>query len=277
MEDLFTPEAVFVTDGYPVHTYVPQEDGKKELSLKDGLGQRNKIISISGPSKSGKTTLCDKVFGNRRAKDRIYVTGDTIQKPDDLWYEAYRQVLDESDEGFYDLSQSQRIGALIDTKLPLVIDDYHYIPSDIQKQIARQIKSAASQGLRIICLSVPHRGDDPIRNNGDLSGRYFSVTFDYWSSDDLLKIPIKGFGLVGHPVDKTFNEAIATEALRSPQVMQTLCLEACRIHGPDKPLEHVTPSVDRMPEIIDRTLRSYNHSSGDSSLIVTSRNCDSGP
>jgi len=56
---MLTPEDVFVTDGYPHHTYVPFEAGKKEEELRDGLSQQNKIISISGPSKSGKTTLCN--------------------------------------------------------------------------------------------------------------------------------------------------------------------------------------------------------------------------
>ena len=50
------------------------------------------------------------------------------------------------------------------------------------------MKNAASAGLRIVCLSVPHRGDDPIRNNHDLAGRFFSVTFEFWSDDELAEI-----------------------------------------------------------------------------------------
>jgi hypothetical protein len=256
---MLTPEEVFVTDGYPQHTYVAFEAGTKEGELKDGLGQQNKIISISGPSKSGKTTLCNKVFGATKGVDRMYVTGDSITKAEDLWLEAYRQVTPDSDPNFFELGHGERVDALIAADIPLVIDDFHYIPREIQPAIAKQIKNAASSGLRIVCLSVPHRGDDPIRNNTDLSGRFFSVTFDFWSADDLMKIAMSVFPKVGFPNVPAFNTLLADEALKSPQIMQTLCLEACRMHGLDRPLESLQPTSQLLPEIKTRTLRSYNY------------------
>jgi len=78
------PEEVFITDGYPEHTYVPLQAGQKEEELLEGLDQKNKIISVSGPSKSGKTTLCDRLFGSKKGSERIYVTGDAIVGADDL-------------------------------------------------------------------------------------------------------------------------------------------------------------------------------------------------
>jgi len=177
---MLTPEEVFITDGFPEHTYVPFEAGRKEKELREGLEQKNKIISVSGPSKSGKTTLCDRVFGKIKGESRIYVTGDSVSKADDLWFEAYRQITDDSDKSFFELSQGQRIEKLIQADLPLLIDDFHYIPREVQTVVSRQMKNAASDGLRIICLSVPHRGDDPVRSNSDLSGRFFSVNFEFW-------------------------------------------------------------------------------------------------
>lgn len=107
---MYTPEEVFVTDGFPAHTYVPNDEGAKERELRDGLEQQNKILSVSGPSKSGKTTLCDRVFGTTKGSDRIYVTGDTIEKPEDLWFETYRQISDDTDKGFCELSYAQPLG-----------------------------------------------------------------------------------------------------------------------------------------------------------------------
>jgi hypothetical protein len=254
-----TPEEVFVTDGYPKFTYVPLNEGEKETELRDGLEQQNKIISIAGPSKSGKTTLCEQVFGTEQGVDRLYVTGDTLEKGPDLWHEAYRQITDDTDKTFHELSSAQVRQKLIDAGLPLIIDDFHYIPRDIQPAICRQLKNAASAGLRIVCLSVPHRGDDPIRNNPDLAGRYFSITFDYWAHTDLQQIAHVGFPLVGFPNVESFNSLLATEALRSPQIMQTLCLEACRMHGKDKALENVKPTARMLTKIKALTLRSYNY------------------
>ncbi len=187
----------------------------------------------------------------------MYVTGDAIGKADDLWLEAYRQVTDDTDKSFHELSHSERIDRLIAAEIPLVIDDFHYIAREVQPTIARQMKNAASAGLRIVCLSVPHRGDDPIRNNHDLAGRFFSVTFEFWSDDELAEIAGKGFPLVGFPSVPQFNGLLAREAVRSPQIMQTLCLEACRSQGLDHPLESVTPTSAMLPEILRRAIRSY--------------------
>jgi predicted ABC-class ATPase len=63
MPSYLLPEEVFVTHGFPEHTYVSIHGGKPERDLTEGLEQKNKIISIVGPSKSGKSTLCDKKFG----------------------------------------------------------------------------------------------------------------------------------------------------------------------------------------------------------------------
>lgn len=65
---------------------------------------------------------------------------------------------------------------------------------------------------------------------------------------------------VGFPSISSFNRLLGLEALKSPQIMQTLCLEACRSQSADKPLEHVEPSPALLPEIIRRTMRSYNYS-----------------
>jgi hypothetical protein len=85
---MLTPEEVFITDGFPRLTYVDPGGGKPEADLKEGLAQANKIISIVGASKTGKSTLCDKHFGSAK----ILVTGDQINDPDVMWSEAYRQI-----------------------------------------------------------------------------------------------------------------------------------------------------------------------------------------
>lgn len=255
--NLLLPQDVFVTDGFPKHTYVSLDEGRREEELSDALEQQNKIISISGPSKSGKTTLCDQVFGVEKGVNRLHITGDTVEKTEQVWAEAYKQITDDTDKGFYESSFAEVLERIVKSELPLIIDDFHYIPKDVQNLLCRQLKNAASAGLRIVCLTVPHRGDDPVRNNPDLVGRLFSVNFRYWQSTDLEKIAKKGFPLVGFPINDEFIKSLAREALLSPQIMQTLCLEACRMHGMDTPLETIQPSLEHLPNIRARTLRSY--------------------
>ena len=252
------PEDVFVTDGFPEFTYVPLASGEKETEFLEGLAQRNKIISISGPSKSGKTTLCKHVIENKTDYTLIYITGDSLTSASDLWHEAVKQVVDDTEKNSFDLSHSERIARLVQSNAALVIDDFHYIPKDFQATVCRQIKNAASAGLRIICLTVPHRGDDAVRGNGDLSGRFFSVDFDYWADADLLQIASKGFHECGYSVPDNFASSLASEALRSPQIMQTLCLETCRSLEPDQAVFDTNFDDTLLVKVRQKALRSYN-------------------
>jgi hypothetical protein len=254
---MLLPEEVFVTDGFPEHTYVSIDQGKPEKDLREGLEQKNKIISIIGPSKSGKSTLCDNVFGRNIGVDKIYVTGDSVASDWDFWRQAYQQVADDTEKSFDERAYADVIAYLIQKDLPLILDDFHYINREAQVAVCRQFKNAASAGVRIVILSTPHRGDDPIRSNPDLSGRYFSVDFRFWTVQDLQQIAALGFPLVGLQTSGEFNDFLSVESLRSPQIMQTLCLEVCRSLSRDRPFEHVKLEEINRAEVKTRTLRSY--------------------
>jgi hypothetical protein len=258
---MLLPEDVFVTDGFPEHTYVSIDEGKPERNLSEGLAQKNKIISIVGPSKSGKSTLCDKYFGRSVGVDKIYVAGGSVTYDSDLWREAYRQVSDDTDKSFEDRAHAEIVEHLIQRELPLIVDDFHYIERETQIAVCRQFKNAASAGLRIVILSIPHRGDDPIRSNPDLAGRYFSVDFRFWADEDLQKIAELGFPLVGLGASQSFNKVLAIESLRSPQIMQTLCLEVCRSIPEDQPFEHVDIEAIDRANVKALALRSYQMTS----------------
>jgi ABC-type uncharacterized transport system YnjBCD ATPase subunit len=72
---------VFTPGSYPEHTYVQRAEQGLETSLRDSLDTPGQIVSISGPSKSGKTVLVEKVVG----KDSLIpITGASIRKPEDV-------------------------------------------------------------------------------------------------------------------------------------------------------------------------------------------------
>jgi hypothetical protein len=73
---------VFTPGSYPEYTYVNRAEQGLEANLRDSLDTPGQIVSISGPSKSGKTVLVEKVVGKEAL---IPITGASIRSPEDVW------------------------------------------------------------------------------------------------------------------------------------------------------------------------------------------------
>jgi hypothetical protein len=109
----------------------------------------------------------------------------------------------------------------------LFVDDFHYIPKDVQTEIGKQIKAAAEAGVRICTASVPHRKDDVVRSNPELRGRVTGIDSDYWNETELAQIAYTGFAELNMDVSPNIIQRFAREAFGSPQLMQAICLNAC--------------------------------------------------
>lgn len=81
----FKLSEIFTPNDTPTITYVGRDDLKLEESLKNYFELPKMIVSISGPSKSGKTVLIKKVLDEELI---IPVIGSGIGAPEDLWERA---------------------------------------------------------------------------------------------------------------------------------------------------------------------------------------------
>jgi hypothetical protein len=72
---------VFTPSEFPLHTYVSRDDFRLEQRLRDALDTPGEVVSVSGPSKSGKTVLIERVVGD----DLIPISGAGIKSADQLW------------------------------------------------------------------------------------------------------------------------------------------------------------------------------------------------
>lgn len=265
------PTDVFVPTDYPTHTYVSREDQHFEESLDEGLATPGMLVSVLGPSKTGKTQLINKVVGTKA----VLISGSTINSPEDIWRAIFR-ALEIPFETQQSRGHSNLKGASAkikgDVKVPfvagggiegtgkleavnsrtttvsletdgliaavkamndqgrvLVLDDFHYIDDGVKRRVAQQLKEAISQKLKVVALAVPHRGEDPIRQNPDLRGRVISIDTSNWRLEDLSEIGTKGFPLLGLEIEEDELLWLAQESLGSPQLMQALCLYTCRL------------------------------------------------
>src|SRR6266550_6293280 len=206
--DVFTPGA------FPQYTYVERAEDGLEMSLADALSTQGQIVSLSGPSKSGKTVLVERVVG----KDLlISISGASIRSPDDVWTRVFEWMgtpnstsatesvsanggLDVTAKGSVgipfvakgEVATTGRIGATLQSTvqtvrerrgLPqivteiansdfvLLLDDFPYMPRDVQIEVAKALKEAVRLNVKIVTAVVTHRGDDVLRANPELRGR----------------------------------------------------------------------------------------------------------
>lgn len=265
---------VFVPGSFPTETYIQRADVDYETELKDALSMDGMVVSISGPSKSGKTVLIERVVG----KDYlIAISGACIKSPDDLWdaildwievpYEMQKTLkhtdkigtevgvsggasvfgfakAEASAKGKLDSENateerstqrragvSQVIRELANGDFVILVDDFHYIPRDIQGEVARQIKDVVRQKVKICAAIVSHRGDDVMRANPELRGRLKTIDLPYWEISDLKKIATTGLAKLNVSVKANSLDRLVNEAAGSPQLMQLICLQMCFVRN----------------------------------------------
>ncbi|WP_417740258.1 hypothetical protein [Rosistilla oblonga] len=261
---------VFTPSDFPVQTYVARDDKAMERRLRDALATPGEIVSVSGPSKSGKTVLVQKVVGE---DELIIVTGAGLESGAMLWDRVLNWMgvpaettMSSSTEyggtisgsasgktGIPVVAQGEVSGSatvsggkanersttksrtglqqvakeIANSDFVVLIDDFHYMPRDVQSAVAREIKEAARLGIKICTASVPHRSDDVVRGNPELRGRIRAIDSEYWDTEHLFAIAAIGFPLLNLQIDRDTVEFFAVEASGSPQLMQALCLQTC--------------------------------------------------
>ena len=159
---------------------------------------------------------------------------------------------------FYKMGRSRTalVQYMIDHKLTLIIDDFHYIDKEVQIYIARTLKTEIFKGLRAIILSLPHRSDDAIRMNPDLIGRTTFIDLAAWSMEDLQEIARKGFEQLQLPIEAAVIEEMAQEADSSPLLMQEICLN---LAGEMVDRQIKQPDRELLRQVFRATAKNYQH------------------
>lgn len=177
---------VFVPGKLPAHTYNPRASRALEQQLTSYLEEGGAILTIAGPTKTGKSVLVKTVIENT-----VFVDGQGIEDVDELWarmadqpgvftsiqFEAgderttEGQISSEAGIAFVkvaargSLSGTQSrastygaerpLSAVVGESLsvsgrPLVIDDFHFISRPAQRQVVRALKPLVLAGAPVI-------------------------------------------------------------------------------------------------------------------------------
>jgi hypothetical protein len=158
-------------------------------------------------------------------------------------------------------SMSSAVRHLKEQGVALVIDDFHYVAAEARTTFLRNIKGPVFDGLKLVLLSVTHRGLDAVKAESELQGRVASVIMPEWSPGDLKQIAQKGFKALNVDCPDSVINRLAQEAQSNPFLMQKLCWEVCAGIGIDNRATTriaVSSSYDFVP-ICQRLSRDFGH------------------
>lgn len=236
---------VFRPGTYPDLTYVSRQSRNTRYTYEERLQQSLSIDGyltyIVGPSKIGKTVLCERVIGSDKI---ISMSGSDFAKENDFWTGIGKKIgismnAEVSEEKAVFSSAEQKstkvtenfsgnkdrvIEYFIKNEKVLVLDDFHYAPSSTQYDISCQLKEVIRRGFKAVVISLPYRSDDAIRLNPDLTGRLSVIDIEPWTLQELKEIAQKGFLELKLDVEDSLIEKMAIESIHSPQLMQSICL-----------------------------------------------------
>ncbi|MBU4528422.1 MAG: hypothetical protein KUA43_09560 [Hoeflea sp.] len=235
---------------------------------------------MTGPTKSGKTVLTRHVLGRDGS---ALVNGGQVESSEEFWtlllqdldlpevesvaandettvgfkylLAAQAKASDGATQSFNNKNKRSILGFMRENDVALVVDDFHYMPSDVQREIVRALKSEVFEGLVAILIAVPHRAFDAIGVEREMEGRFANIQIPAWNVDELRVISDKGFPELKMEVASECCNQFASEAHGSPLLMQRFCARLCSHYEVTKTLpvtKHFNPSDSAKAEIFEK-------------------------
>ena len=111
----------------------------------------------------------------------------------------------------------------------VVLEDFHYLPIETQKNFAFALKSF-HEGSKIcfIVIGVWREKNRLVYYNGDLTGRVVSIDAELWQREELRQIITTGETLLNVSLDSKFVDGILNNAFDAVYLVQEACLSACQ-------------------------------------------------
>lgn len=278
-------EEIFVAGGLPTVTYVGREVLDLESEVQAEVTEGYKIVCITGPTKSGKTVLCRKVLGRDNC---LWLAGGKIASSKDCWEQLISKLdlplqdsATESSSGMvgirallqvrakieagasYSITHNLKAASLEHARLSgktIVVDDFHYMPENVQREFVRAVKDDVFDGLRVVLIAVPHHAFAAINVANEMEGRFSQIEIPSWEIDDLLKISELGFPALNIRTNGAIAKKFARESFGSPLLMQRFCLRLCLKYDvveKSRKLRELSPSDEARDEIFKSVAKHF--------------------
>jgi hypothetical protein len=183
-------------------------------------------------SKLGLSTPSSLAEGKGKAESKEY-EGSAGIKPGGIGSEIKEKLVQAGNRSLVEVKEFATSAAhlglegLLRSNRVLVIDDFHYVSSEVQTSIIRGLKQAVFDGLTVILILIPHRMHQAATVEMDVDGRTHTLEIPEWSGTELFAIAETGFRALNVRVHAITINAMVVECFQSPHLMQDLCSLMC--------------------------------------------------
>lgn len=116
----------------------------------------------------------------------------------------------------------------IDFDKKIVLEDFHYLKSEVQKDFAIELKAFHENSkLCFIIVGVWLDENKLVIYNGDLTGRVISINADLWSDLEMRQVIEKGANLLNIKFEEEFIEELIKKSSENIYLIQEACHRVC--------------------------------------------------
>ena len=124
------------------------------------------------------------------------------------------------------------INALLGFKKFIVLEDFHYLSIETQKDFAVALKAFHEQSpLCFVIVGVWLEESRLTVYNGDLTGRVIGINADRWKLEELREVVAAGESLLNIQFTPAFRHAVIANCFDSVYIVQKACYQACVAKG----------------------------------------------
>jgi hypothetical protein len=247
-------DEIFVPYGFPKRTFVDGQYKENIEDIRTSLASPTdlRIICVQGPSQSGKTMLVEYILRNQDDLIPIKIPCAGVKNQDDFVKKLKEQLelVDTTQERGWSVNsinawyghKKTSNDSITDSdilkhlnKKVVIIDDFHFIPSEGQSEILEWIKNkvenpAVMQNkikVKFILILIPNKPSIDPRVKKELdSTRINNIKLTLWKPEYLIRIAQTYIHDETGNVLLGLNE-MAEAAYGLPSMMQLLCLNYC--------------------------------------------------
>jgi len=134
----------------------------------------------------------------------------------------------------------------VESKKWVILENFHYLNDDIQKQFAFDLRAFQELGLRFVILGVWREKNRMAQFNGDLLDRVVEVPVEPWTTDDFRRVAAKGSEILVISFSNQILSNAIGASFSSIGVFQELLKGICHEAG----IKETQPALSKLEELL---------------------------